>query len=360
MTLREKYCPVHIQRLDAYIPGYQPSAEDRILKLNSNENAYPPSPRVLNAMQSAITGDLRLYPSSQAIALRDKLAEVFALPAKNIFTGNGADEIISLIYRTFTEPGDMVLFAYPTYTYYESTAQIYNINYQYIETGHDFRINLDDYTGVPSKIIFIANPNAHVGLLLAPAEIEKLLQSYSGLLVVDETYIDFSPAGSSVYQLVEKYDNLIVLRTFSKAFSLCGIRVGFGFAHPELVEALDMTKDSYNIARVNQVAAVAALEDYSYMEENSRKICATREWFREKLVLLGFSVLNSSGNFVFAKPPSGQAKYVFEGLMERKILVRYFDSRRMNEYLRISIGTREEMQLVLASIVEILANAECK
>lgn len=320
------------------------------MKINSNENAYPPSPRVKAALHAAINDELRLYPNASAAGLRSRLGAAYSLPASHIFTGNGADEIITVIFRTFAEPGNRVVFSYPTYTYYASAAQIHNVEYHFCETDADFRIDPRDYLQLESKIIFLANPNAHTGLLVEPEAIRELLTNYKGLVVVDETYIDFARPGCSVYRLVEKHDNLIVLRTFSKAFSLCGIRVGYAFAHPELVEAMDMTKDSYNIAYLNQVAASAALDDMEYMLENARRICQTRDWFSAELQGMGFSVLPSSGNFVFARHLGLPAEHIYRSLLEKRILVRFFNSRRMNEYLRISIGTREQMEQVAEAL----------
>lgn len=354
MSLRDKYCADHIKNLEPYIPGYQPEAGDRILKLNSNENAYPPSPQVIQAMSEAVNENLRLYPNSRALGLRRKLAEVYSLEQNEVFASNGADEIITLIFRTFTEPGDLVAFSYPTYTYYASSAQIHNVAYHFVETDDDFRINLNDYLDIKARLVFLANPNAHTGLVVTPTQIETFLAAYDGLLVVDETYIDFAEPGTSVYQLIRQYDNLIVLRTFSKAFSLCGIRVGYAFARPELVEALDMTKDSYNVAYLNQVAAVAALNDYAYMVDNAAKIRATREWFSSELSRLGFTVLPSNGNFVFAKHSGLKAEFIYQALLKQGILVRYFNTRRMDEFLRISIGSRPEMERVATAIAGLL------
>lgn len=357
MNIREKYCPAHINRLEPYIPGFQPAAADRILKLNSNENAYPPSPRVKDALLQAIDDQLRLYPNATASGLRTRLAQIYGLKPENVFTGNGADEIITTIFRTFTQAGDRVVFSYPTYTYYASSAQIHNISYQFCDTDADFRIDPGDYLETESKIVFIANPNAHTGLLLEPGEIRQLLQSYPGLVVVDETYVDFAGPDCSVYQMIEEYDNLVVLRTFSKAFSLCGIRVGYAFAHPQLIEALDMTRDSYNIAYLNQVAAIAALDDIEYMRANARRICETRQWFSQELEQMGFTVLPSRGNFVFARHPTFTASSLYQGLLAQGILVRYFDARRMNEYLRISIGTREQMERVAEAVRSLLSHS---
>jgi len=350
----DRFCKENVKNLAPYVPGYQPEAGEPILKLNSNENAYPPSLYVLQVMRDHLHENLRLYPNSRSAALRRKLAEFYGMKEEQIFCGNGCDEIISLIFRTFAERSDKVIMPYPTYTLYKTAAEIHEVPYEFIDTNDDFEIELDEYLNRSAKLCFLANPNAQTGILLPLDKIEGFLREYPGLLALDETYIDFAPEGSSAYRLVDRYDNLIVMRTFSKSSSLCGIRVGYAFGHPELIEALDKTKDSYNIAYLNQVAAVAALEDYEYVQNNAREIAKTRDWLSHELRELDFNVVPSAGNYILARHSQVAARDIYTRLLERNILVRYFNDRRLDEYVRISIGTPEQMQRVYKAIKDIV------
>lgn len=340
----------NINRLEPYIPGYQPENPKSVLKLNANENPYPPSPKVLESLHCNISDVLRLYPNSRSANLRRKLAEVYKMDETQVFAANGSDEIISLIFRTFVDEDDLIMSPYPTYTFYQTAAEIHGAPYQSLDTDEAFRVNLKEFLDYPAKLVFLANPNAQTGLLLPPRDIEDFLAAFNGLLVVDETYIDFCSEPSSVYKLSSRYDNLIVTRTFSKSYSLCGIRVGFAFGDPSLIESLDKTKDSYNIAYLNQVAAVAALDDIAYMEANARRIKTSRDNFQQTLSEMGFLYLPSDGNFVLLRHPRLPSRLVFESLKEGNILVRYFEQPRLQDYVRISIGTEPQMEQVLAAL----------
>ncbi|NLW90433.1 MAG: histidinol-phosphate transaminase [Syntrophomonadaceae bacterium] len=355
MPAFKEFTKENVARLDPYVPGFQPDPNDHVLKLNANENAYGPSPRVLEALRSHINGDLRLYPNSKAIDLRLKVAEVYGVKKDQVICANGSDEIISMIFRTFVPDGEVVQFTYPTYTYYKTQADIYDVPYRYLETGDDFLVDMDAYLENPTHLSFVSNPNSPTGTLLSAASIEDCLKKYPGLLVVDEAYIDFGGAKESAIPLIDKYPNLLVLRTFSKSFALCGMRVGYAFGQSHLIAALDKTKDSYNIAHLNQIAAIAALDDYEYMLSSARKIAEDREWFASELAKIGFTLLPSLGNYVFVKHPKMEAETIYQNLLERRILVRFFSQRRVSEYIRISIGTHDEMERVLAAIKELLA-----
>jgi len=354
MSMKE-FARENVTRLEPYIPGFQPNPEDQVLKLNANENAYPPSPQVLEALRSHITGDLRLYPNAKSVGLRQKVAEVYGVNENQVFCANGSDEIISIIFRTFVPAGESVQFTYPTYTYYKTQADIYDVPYRYLETGDDFLVDMAAYLEQPTHLSFVSNPNSPTGTLVSRDNIEECLQKYPGLLVVDEAYIDFGGVAESAIPLINKYPNLLVLRTFSKSFALCGMRVGYAFGQPHLIETLDKTKDSYNIAYLNQIAAIAALDDYDYMLAHARQISEDRNWFGEELAKIGFTLLPSVGNYVFVQHPKMAAETVYQQLLERKILVRFFKQRRVAEYIRISIGTHAEMERVLGAIKEILA-----
>lgn len=354
MQSSRNFSRANIKNLDPYVPGYQPENPDQVIKLNANENPYPPSPQVLEALRSSISGDLRLYPNSRSISLRRQLAQVYQVDEGQVFSANGSDEIISLIFRSFVNTEDLVLFPYPTYTFYETACQIHGVPYQFIETDGSFKLDLDQYLRSRAKLVFIPNPNAHTGVLLSRSAIEAFLASFTGLLVVDEAYIDFSSGGESAYPLVQDYDNLLVLRTFSKSFSLCGIRVGYAFGNPQLIEALDKTKDSYNIAFLNQIAAVEALKNIDYMQKNAARIADNRRRFSQSLISLGFEVIPSAGNFVLTRHPRLTARETYQELKARNILVRWFDQRRLEDYIRISIGTDSQLEALLAALQEIV------
>ena len=347
------YSRRNIQSLAPYVPGSQPE-DAAVLKLNANENPYPPSPVVLETLQAHISDQLRLYPPSRSPGLRNKVAKTYQVSENQVFCGNGSDEIISIIFRTFAEPDDEVQLVYPTYTFYQTAAEIHDIHYRVSETGTLFEVDLDSFLIRPSKLAFIANPNAHTGTLVTAQAIQEFLSHYKGLFVVDEAYIDFGSAKESAISLIQRFSNLLVLRTFSKSFSLCGIRVGYAFGDPELISAMDKTKDSYNVAYLNQVAAVSALEDYEYMQCNAQRIIKTRGWFCQAMRQMGFIVLPSAGNFLLVQHPQASARDLFEQLMKRNILVRFFDQSRLREYIRVSIGTDHQMEQVISALNDIL------
>ncbi|MGA1867815.1 MAG: histidinol-phosphate transaminase [bacterium] len=338
-----------IARLEPYVPGYQPE-DERAIKLNTNENPYPPSKHVLKALKDAVSGKLRLYPDSTWRNLRRTASHTYTIGEEYLFFGNGSDEILSFIFRTFIDKNDIVLAPYPTYSYYEVMAHIHDAQFQYIETDDSFAIPLEKLKKSSAKIVFFSNPNTPTGLFIEESEIEDFLKSFNGLVVLDEAYIDFAP--KSAYQLVKAYNNLIVVRTFSKSFSLCGLRVGYCFADPELIYALLKVKESYNINTLSQIAAAKALEDIDHMKENSRKIIQVRGKYTKVLKTMGFSVLPSASNFIFVKHERVPSREIYEYLFTHNIFIRYFKARRLDEYLRITIGTEDHMQQLIEKISE--------
>jgi len=344
----------NVALMDGYVPGYQPGRGERAVKLNTNENPYPPSPAVEKALREIDPAALRLYPDPAARDLRRTIAGVYGVAPENVFCGNGSDEIIGLVFRTFLERDGIVLFPHPTYSLYRTQAELHEIRFKAVETAPDFRINTADYLSYPGQVIILANPNPPAGTLLAPAELDALAAAWPGLLVVDEAYIDFG--GETALPLVARHANLLVVRTFSKSFSLCGARVGYAFGDPALIEALDKTKDSYNLACVNQVMAAAAVSDYAYMQETARRIMADREYLRERLVSLGFEAPPSYGNFLLVEHRRLGAAFIYQELARRRIFVRYFNERRLFNKLRISVGTPGDIRELLAALGEILAD----
>lgn len=341
-----------VREMQPYQPGYQPPRVDGVIKLNTNENPYPPSPRVLEALRQHVDGRLRLYPDPEWRELRATASRVYGIGPEYIFFGNGSDEILALLFRAFVEREELTAFPYPTYSLYRTLAEANGNPYRLVETGEGFEVILDGFLEVPAKMVLLANPNSPTGLDLPPSAIESFVARYPGLVVVDEAYVDFG--AESCLELVRRYRNLVVLRTLSKSFSLCGMRVGYCFADPELVAALMKVKDSYNINVLSQVAGKMALEDYQYMVERAREIARTRDGVKEGLERLGFLVFPSRANFLFMKHGTVPAREIFESLAAAGIYVRYFPERRLLDYLRVTIGTPQEMDVFLEQVSNVV------
>ncbi|NMM55313.1 histidinol-phosphate transaminase [Paenibacillus aquistagni] len=342
------YIKPSIAQLAPYVPGDQPPKSKSLIKLNANENAYPPSLVVEELLRTFDYANLRYYPDATSQSLRRAIADRHSCPQEHVFCGNGSDEIIAYLFQVCFEEQDSIATPYPTYTLYKTIADIHRIHTEYVPAQEDYSIDVEALVKTNAKGIFIANPNAQTGLLLGMDAIEKLLQAYQGLVVIDEAYIDFAPAHASAASLVDHYPNLVVLRTFSKSYSLCGIRVGYCLADRSLVMALDKCRDSYNVSTLSQAMAEAALKDQAYLLSTVQRVIATRERVSQALQLMGFSVLPSAANFLLCTPPHDQAKGMYEYLITHQVYVRYFDSPRLSDKLRISIGTDEEMDVLLS------------
>ncbi len=337
------------RRLSPYVPGEQPRNAD-LVKLNTNENPYPPSPRALAVLAGDVGPSLRLYPDPGSLALKDAVARSTGLGCSNVFVGNGSDEVLALSFLAFFTGGHPLQFPDVTYSFYPVYCQLFGVEVERIALADDFRVDLRSYRGGRGGIIF-PNPNAPTGIAIALGEIEELLRDEPDrLVVVDEAYVDFG--AESAVALVPRFDNLLVVQTLSKSRSLAGLRVGYALGHPDLITGLDRVKNSFNsypIDRVAEQMAVAALDDEVYFRTCRDRIVATRTQTTSRLEALGFEVLPSSANFVFVHHPRVEASQLFERLRERDILVRYFEQPRIDRYLRITIGTDDEMlKLVLA------------
>jgi len=333
-----------VRAVSPYVPGEQPPAGRRVIKLNTNENPYPPSPAVLDALRGAVDGTVRLYPDPEAQALRARAAAVYGVPADHILAGNGSDELLALLLRAAVDPGDRVAFPVPTYSLYETLVAVQGGQ----AVGVEFP---DDWTLPPSlasadaRVTFLCNPNSPSGTAVPLAVVEALAARVSGVLVVDEAYADF--ADEHAMSLVTRAHNVLVLRTLSKSFSLAGLRCGLAFGDPDLLAGLRTVKDSYNLNRLTQVAAEAALGDLAHVQANVARIRATRARLTTALRLLGYVVPPSQANFVLARRPGvGQAP-VAAALAERGVLVRHFDTPRLRDALRISVGSEEEAAVLL-------------
>jgi histidinol-phosphate aminotransferase len=346
-SIEQEFLLPHIARMTGYIPGEQPKGQ-KFVKLNTNENPYPPSSLVLERLKAACDGDLRLYPDAAASEVCRRLAEQFAVPAQQILVGNGSDELLNTAMRCFVGTGDRVVFPTPTYPYYAKLVELQNATAVTVDFDESFALPGDALTTAAGKLTLVANPNSPSGTLASTDELAALAAAVPGLLLIDEAYVDFSDGGC--IELVETYPNLIVVRTMSKSFSLAGMRIGFCFASPEVTAAMRKVKEHYNIGSLSQVAAAAALDDVQTMHANARRVCQTRSRLSEALGELGFHVWPSAGNFVLARVPDGRAAQLYAMLRDRGVLVRYFEVPRLRDCLRISVGTEEEIDILLREL----------
>ena len=339
-----------VERLAAYVPGEQPR-DGLYIKLNTNENPYPPSPVVLDAIRSHVGADLRLYPDPDANALRAKAAEVYGFPAEGILAGNGSDDLLTIVMRACAGPGDKVAYPRPTYSLYETLVAIQGATPLEVPFPDDFGLPIDGLARQDAVVTLVCNPNAPSGTLAPIGAIEELARSVRGLLVVDEAYVDF--ASDSALRLTHRLPNVVVLRTFSKSFSLCGLRIGLAFGHPDVIQSLAKVKDSYNVNKLGLVAAEAALDDYAWMEANVARVRSTRESLMQGLRNLGFRVLPSEANFVLARSRGQDLRSLQQQLKEKRVLVRYFDTPELRDALRITVGTKDQIESLLSVLGEL-------
>ncbi|MFA7554008.1 MAG: histidinol-phosphate transaminase [Spongiibacteraceae bacterium] len=350
-----KYWSDLVQLLEPYVPGEQPNVVG-LIKLNTNENPYPPSPAVAAVLTQGALDSLRLYPDPNSMALKAAVARVHGVSESNVFVGNGSDEVLALAFMAFFKQSQPVLFPDISYSFYPVYCNLYEIDSVELPLADDFTINIDDYDQPNGGIIF-PNPNAPTGVGMGLDAIEALLRiNTESVVIVDEAYVDFG--GETAAVLVERYPNLLVVQTLSKSRSLAGLRVGFAIGSQELIDGLDRVKNSFNsypIDRLAEAAAVAALGDNDYFQRCCQRIMVTRQWAAAQLQGLGFEVLPSQANFLFVRPVGIDAAALFAGLREKNILVRYFNKPRIDRFLRITIGTDDEMQALLVAIKQLLA-----
>ncbi|MCD6405824.1 MAG: histidinol-phosphate transaminase [Planctomycetes bacterium] len=339
----------NIAGMQPYIPGEQPSGSG-FVKLNTNENPYPPSPRVVRALLAEAWGALNLYPDPMADAVRDRLAKRFGLKRENFLIGNGGDDILTIVTRCLVDEHDRVACPVPTYILYRTMADLQGGEIIEVPFGEDFSLP-EGLFGNEARVTFLANPNSPSGTAASVSEVKRLAESLDGVLVVDEAYADF--AEENCMDLVGTLANLCVLRSFSKSFSLAGLRIGYLAGPADFVAECLKAKDSYNVNRLSIVAAATALDDYDYMLSNVEQIRQTRRFLADSLDALGFKTLPSQANFVWTRAPAPGAKAIYEDLKGRKILVRFWDSPLMNEFLRISVGKRDEIDLLLGVLGKI-------
>ncbi len=347
-----------VRDLTPYIPGEQPKIAN-LIKLNTNENPFPPSPKVLAAIQAELGNDaarLRLYPDPNADLLKNAIANQHGVSAKQVFVGNGSDEVLAHAFQALLKHEQAILFPDITYSFYPVYCGLYGVNYRTIPLANDFSINPADYCGQPNGGIIFPNPNAPTGCLLALNAIEQILKANpDSVVIVDEAYVDFG--GNSAISLVDRYDNLLVTHTLSKSRSLAGLRVGFAVGHSDLIEALERVKNSFNSYPLDKLAivgATAAMEDKAYFEQTCRAVIETREQLSADLRSLGFEVLPSAANFIFTRHPQHDAAQLAKSLREKSIIVRHFKLPRIDQFLRITVGTDAECKALTEVLREIL------
>lgn len=344
----------YVRKVVPYVPGEQPQQE-RMIKLNTNENPYPPAPGVVKALEAFDVDKLRLYPEPTCKVLVDAIAEYYGIDSNQVFVGVGSDDVLAMIFMTFFNSDKPIVFPDITYSFYDVWADMLRIPYETKALDADFLIKKEDYYGENGGVIF-PNPNAPTGILMPLSEIEDIVaHNQDVIVVVDEAYIDFG--GESALPLIDKYDNLLVVQTFSKSRSMAGMRIGYAMGNAKLIKYINDVKYSFNSYTMNQTAltlGVEAIRDKAYFEETRKKIIDTREWTKQELTKLGFSFGDSMSNFVFAKHKKVPAKNIFEALRTKNIYVRYFSKERIDNYLRISIGTQEEMEALIAFLAEYL------
>lgn len=334
-----------------YTPGEQPQGM-RYIKLNTNENPYPPSPAVLAAFSAFDANDLRLYPDPTALNFRTAVAESRGLKPEQVFAGCGSDEVLAFAFMAFFDRGDRIYFPDVTYAFYSVYADLFGLCAAEIPLS-DYAVKVQDYFGLDGNII-LANPNAPTGICLSIRDVEQILKANPDrLVIIDEAYIDFSGEDSSV-GLIGQYDNLLVVQTFSKSLGLAGMRLGLGFGNPELIAALERIKYSfspYNLDRVALSAGIAAVKDSSYTAQQIEKIIKTRERTAEAIGQMGYTVLPSRTNFIFVKGPMDGAE-LFGKLRDSGILVRYFNTPKTKDFVRITVGTDDEMDILIKRLGE--------
>jgi histidinol-phosphate aminotransferase len=358
-----------VHGLHAYVPGEQPKVNG-LIKLNTNENPFPPSGKVLKAIKRSVDERLRLYPNPRAQPLRERLAKLHKCPVEQIIVGNGSDELLALATRAFVEPGsaakgkaainrETIQYFTPSYSLYPVLADIHGARRNEVPLHEDYslpsvgELKRARQWNFRATLTYVTTPNAPSGRGYATAELEALCVAQKGVTILDEAYVDF--ANENAMSLALKYPHVIVSRTFSKSYSLCFQRIGYFVGHPEMIAALDKIRDSYNVTGLGQASALATLADLPYYRANFKTIVATRDAVSAELARLGFEVLPSQANFLLVHPPRPSAKTWFEKLRERKILVRWFDCPGIRKFLRITIGTEREMAALLRAVRSIQA-----
>ncbi|MFB3925224.1 MAG: histidinol-phosphate transaminase [Syntrophales bacterium] len=341
-----------VDLMTGYEPGEQPIPGAKVIKLNTNENPYPPSPLAVNALRNMDIEALRLYPDPFSGAVRKAVSGILNVAEDRIIVGNGSDDLLAMIIRACCGPGRPAVYPMPTYVLYRTLAQIQEADVIEIPFDDDYRLPFEELVEAQGAVTIIASPNSPSGTVTPAPVLDELASKLSGVLVIDEAYTDF--AEENALELAAKHENVIILRTLSKGYSLAGIRVGFGVACPALMEGLFKVKDSYNVSAMGCAIAAAAISDQDYKKANAEKVKRSREKLASALVGLGFRIWPSQANFLLARPPDGNAEYIYKYLKSKGILVRYFKQPRLEDKLRISIGTDEQNFILVRTISGLL------
>lgn len=346
----------NLRNIEPYVPGEQSKDKD-IVKINANENPYPPSPKAIEVLKSFDTNKLRFYPSANSTKLKEAIAKYYKVDVSNVFVGNGSDDVLAVAFQSFFNSEKPIVYPDLTYSFYPVWCSLFGIKYKNYPVGDDFRINPEDYKEKNGGVV-IPNPNAPTSLGEGLDFVEKILNyNQDSVVIIDEAYVDFG--GTSSIPLIDKYENLLVTGTFSKSRSLAGLRIGFAIGSKALIDVMEAVKNSYNSYTVDSLSiemGAASIEDDEYFKSTCKKVIKTRERVTLELKKLGFDVLDSQTNFIFATHNKHNMKSLFEYLKTQKVFIRYFSLPRIENYVRITIGTNEEMDIFLEKTKEFILN----
>lgn len=346
----------NLRNIEPYVPGEQSKDKD-IVKINANENPYPPSPKAIEALKSFDTNKLRFYPSANSTKLKEAIAKYYKVDVSNVFVGNGSDDVLAVAFQSFFNSEKPIVYPDLTYSFYPVWCSLFGIKYKNYPVGDDFRINPEDYKEKNGGVV-IPNPNAPTSLGEGLDFVEKILNyNQDSVVIIDEAYVDFG--GTSSIPLINKYENLLVTGTFSKSRSLAGLRIGFAIGSKALIDVMEAVKNSYNSYTVDSLSiemGAASIEDDEYFKSTCKKVIKTRERVTLELEKLGFDVLDSQTNFIFVTHNKHNMKSLFEYLKTQKVFIRYFSLPRIENYVRITIGTNEEMDIFLEKTKEFILN----
>jgi len=346
----------NVEAMAGYVPGEQPGPGEQVVKINTNENPYPPSPAAMRVLREFDGERLRRYSHPTARPFREVVGRVLGFPAEWVLPGNGSDDLLTMIFRACAEPGRKVAYPTPTYSLYRTLAEIQDAEVVEVPFDEDFHLPVDDLAAAGAAVTLVAHPNAPSGTPMPKDAVAELASRVAGLLVIDEAYVDF--ADYHLLELARSLENVVVLRTLSKGYSLAGLRLGFGVARPAILEQLVKVKDSYNVGAVPCAVGAAAFEDQAYRGACVGRVKASRAILAGDLEAMGFRVWPSQSNFLLVRPPDGQARGLYESLKRRRILIRYFQQPPLTDKLRISVGTDEQNAALLRAIAELLRAGE--
>ena len=342
-----------VRDMQGYAPGEQPGAGERVVKLNTNENPFPPGPRVMQAIHQLEPEMLRRYPDPMATEFCGVAAALHDVTPDMVLTGNGSDDILAIAVKTFLGPGDTLAVPHPTYSLYPVLAQLDEVKFVTVDWERDWSLPVDALLAAKPKAIFLANPNAPSGTMVSPQKLQELARQFKGLLLIDEAYADF--AEDNCLPLLKRCENVVISRTLSKAYSLAGLRFGYAVAQPQVIREMNKAKDSYPNDALSIVAATAALEDQEYARKSWDHVKSERQRVSSELTQMGWKVLPSQANFILATAPTGDGKAAYLGLKEQGILVRFFDKPGLSDKIRITIGTSQENNALLAGLKSLSA-----